>query len=155
MTMNTCIRSWESFGSTFFACSCQRFDWICNEVSRQEWQCLDTYSGWFAALMGARCLAELSLFGWLIINNQRIIFDFQPQPRTKLYRLQYSGEFLWEGRCLERSLGVQVQAGAAGPPGHMANNLQQRRNIAPGRCQVIGEAGGRIGDGLWSCHQCM
>lgn len=104
---------------------------------------------------GQRCLAELSLFGWLIINNQRIIFDFQPQPRTKLYRLQYSGEFLWEGRCLERSLGVHVQAGAAGPPGHMASNLQQRRNIAPGRCQVIGEAGGRIGDGLWSCHQCM
>lgn len=54
VTMNTCIRSWESFGSTFFACSCQRFDWICNEVSRQEWQCLDTYSGWFAALMGAK-----------------------------------------------------------------------------------------------------
>ena len=155
MTMNTCIRSWESFGSTFFACSCQRFDWICNEVSRQEWECLDAYCGWFAALMGAKMPGRIVALRMAIINNQRIILDFQPQPRTKLYRLQYSGEFLWESRCLERSLGVHVQAGAAGPPGRTASNLQQRCNIEFGRCQVIGEAGGRIGDGLWSCHQCM
>lgn len=106
---------------------------------------------------GQRCLAELSLFGWLIINNQRIIFDFQPQPRTKLYRLQYSGEFLWESRCLERSLGVHVQAGRTRQDlrDTWLITFSNDTTLHLARCQVIGEAGGRIGDGLWSCHQCM
>ena len=66
VTLNTFIRSWESFGSTFLVATANAsmgFATKCQDRSDSAW--MRTVVG-LQHSWGQRCLAELSFFGWLI-----------------------------------------------------------------------------------------